>query len=93
MTHRVDRLRPKLVRDLIFIKHISYHLNESTVLSFGHAILLRSIRGRKLMLDAFFIKKVFYLSVLEFGAVVTSYLLFFGIKFILCPSQKNFSTS
>jgi hypothetical protein len=42
-------------RGLVFIKHGSCHLDESMVLLFGHPILLRSIRGRKLMLDAFFI--------------------------------------
>jgi hypothetical protein len=40
------------------------------------------------MLDALFIYKVFYLSVLELGVIVTSYLLYFGIKLILCPSQE-----
>jgi hypothetical protein len=55
MTRRVDRFRQKLIRGLVFIKHGSYHLGESTVLSFIHPNLLRSIRGRKLMLNAFFI--------------------------------------
>jgi hypothetical protein len=35
------------------------------------------------MLDAFFIKTIFYLSVLELGAIVTSNLLDFSIKLIL----------
>jgi hypothetical protein len=78
MTCRVDRLRPKLVPGLVFIKHGSLHLYESTVLSFGHSILL-SVESQKLMIDTFFIKKVFYLSVLKFGVVVTSNLLYFGI--------------
>jgi hypothetical protein len=86
MTRYVDCLRPKLIRGLVFIKHGYYHLDESTVLPFGHPILLRSIRGQKLMIDVFFIYKIFYLSVLEFGVIVTSYLLYFGLKFILCPS-------
>jgi hypothetical protein len=55
MTRRVDHLRPKPIRGLVFIMHGSYHLDESTVLRFDHPILLRSIRGQKLMLDAFFI--------------------------------------
>jgi hypothetical protein len=37
------------------------------------------------MLDDFFIEKVFYLSALEFGAIVTSNLFDFSIKLILCP--------
>jgi hypothetical protein len=40
------------------------------------------------MLDAFFIKEVFYLSVFELGAVVTSNLLCLGIKRVLCLSQE-----
>jgi hypothetical protein len=40
------------------------------------------------MLDAFFIKEVFYLCVIELGAIVSSYLLYFGIKLILCHSQE-----
>jgi hypothetical protein len=88
MTRRVDRLRPKLVRGLVFTKHGSCHLYESTVLPFSHPILLRSIGSQKLMLDAIFISKVLYLSVLEFDAVVTCNLLYFGIKLILCPFQE-----
>jgi hypothetical protein len=55
MTPRVDRLRPKLVRGLVFIKHGSCHLYESMVLPFGYPILLRGIGSQKLILDAFFI--------------------------------------
>jgi hypothetical protein len=40
------------------------------------------------MLDAFFIKIVFYLSVLELGTVVTSNLLNFSIKLTLCSLQE-----
>jgi hypothetical protein len=40
------------------------------------------------MLDAFFIKEVFYLSILEIGAIITSNLLDLGIKLILCHSQE-----
>jgi hypothetical protein len=40
------------------------------------------------MFDAFFIKKVFYLSVLELGVIVTSNLLDLDIKLILFPSQE-----
>jgi hypothetical protein len=88
MTCRVDCLHAKSVRGLVFIKHGSCHLYESSVLPFGHPILLRGIGGQKLMLDAFFIKKVFDLSVLELGVVVTSNLLDLGIKLVLCPSQE-----
>jgi hypothetical protein len=40
------------------------------------------------MLGAFLIKIIFNLSVLEFGAIVTSYLLDLGIKLILSPLQE-----
>jgi hypothetical protein len=40
------------------------------------------------MLDAFFIKKVLYLCVLELGAIATSNLLDLDIKLVLCLSQK-----
>jgi hypothetical protein len=40
------------------------------------------------MLDAFFIKDVLYLSVSELGVIITSNLLYLGIKFILCPFQE-----
>jgi hypothetical protein len=88
MTCRFDHLLPKPIRGLVFIKHGSCHLYESTVLPFDHSILLRGIESRKLIFDAFFLQKVFYLSFLKFGAIVTFYLLYFGIKFIFCHSQK-----
>jgi hypothetical protein len=40
------------------------------------------------MLDAFFIYIVFYLSVLEFGVIITSNLIDFSIKFILYSLQE-----
>jgi hypothetical protein len=43
MTYCVDCLCPKLIRGLLFIKHSSCHLYESTILLFGHPILLRGI--------------------------------------------------
>jgi hypothetical protein len=83
----VDRLHPKPVRSLVLIKPGSYHLNESPILPFGHPILLWSVGGRKLMLDAFFIKIVFYLSIFEL-APITSNFLDFSIKFILRSIQE-----
>jgi hypothetical protein len=40
------------------------------------------------MFDAFFTKKVLYLSVLELGANVTSNLFDLSIKLILCSLQE-----
>jgi hypothetical protein len=93
MTCRMDPLYPKPVRGLVFIKRGSCHLYESLVLPFGHPILLRSIGSQKLMLDAFFIKEVFYSSVLELGVIVTSNFLDLGIKLILCPFEELLYTS
>jgi hypothetical protein len=45
MTCRIDRLHLKLVGSLVLIKHGSYHLYESSILSFGHLILLWSVGG------------------------------------------------
>jgi hypothetical protein len=84
MTCRNDRLRPKPTRSLVLIKHGFCHLDECPILPFGYPILLRIIGSQKLMLDAFFVKKVFYLSVLELSAIVTSNFIDFSIKFILC---------
>jgi hypothetical protein len=84
MTCQVNRLGPKLVESLVLIKHGSYHLYKSPILLFDHPILLRSVGGQKLMLDTFFIKIIFHLSVLKLGVIVTSNSLDFSIKFILC---------
>jgi hypothetical protein len=89
MTSRVNRLGPKQFGSLVFIKHDSCHLYESVILPFGQRILLWSVGGQKLMLDAFFIKVVFHLSVLKFGAIITPNLFDLSIKFILC-SLKEF---
>jgi hypothetical protein len=93
MTCCIDRLRPKLVRGLVFIKHGSCHLYESLVLPFDHPIFLWSLGCEKHLLDAFFIKKVFYLSVLEFSAIVTSNLLDHGVKLVCALFKNLFSTS
>jgi hypothetical protein len=88
MTYRVERLGPKLVGSLVLIKHGSCHLYESSILPFGHHILLRSVGGEKLMFDTLFIKIIFHLSVLKLGAIVTSNSLDFSIKFTLCSLQE-----
>jgi hypothetical protein len=84
----IDCLCPKSIRSLVLIKHDSFHFYESSIIPFGHPILLWSVRGQKLMLDVFFIKIVFYLSVLELGAIITYNPLDFSIKLILCSLQE-----
>jgi hypothetical protein len=75
MTCGVDCFGPIVVRSLVFIKHYTCHVNESMVLSLNHPILLRGIWSQKFMLDALLMKKLFNVSVAEFGAIVTSHLL------------------
>jgi hypothetical protein len=88
MTCRIDHLHPKSVGSLVLIKHDSCHLYKSYILSFSHPILLWSVGGQKIMLNTFFIKIVFYLSVLELGVIITSNPFDFSIKFILCSLQE-----
>jgi hypothetical protein len=88
ITCRINRLHPKPVGSFILIKHGSCHLYKSSILYFGHPVLLWSVGGQKLMLDAFFIKIVFHLSVLELGVIITSNPLNFSIKLILCSLQE-----
>jgi hypothetical protein len=47
MTRRVDHLHSKSVGSLVLVKHGSCHLYESSISSYGHPILLRSIGGLK----------------------------------------------
>jgi hypothetical protein len=88
VTHHVNSFDPKAVGGFVLIKHCPCRLNESHILSFGHPILLWSIGCKKFMLDAFMIKIIFNLSVLELGAIVTPYFLDLGVKLILSPLQE-----
>jgi len=54
------------------IKHRSGHLDESSVLALGDAILLRCIRSRELMCDAKGIQIEVETIVLELSAIVAS---------------------
>jgi hypothetical protein len=88
ITCRVGCLHSKLVRCPVLIKHGSFYLYKSPVLPFGHPILSKSI-GRALMIDPFIIKEVFYLSVFELGAIITSNFFDLDIKLILYRSQRT----
>src|SRR6185437_13432963 len=83
MTRRIDCFRPKLIRDLVFIKHCSCGFYESSILPLNNSILLRCVWYRELMTNSFFIMIFFYVGVLEFGAIVTSYFLDLGFKLVL----------
>jgi hypothetical protein len=88
MTRCVDSFDQKMIACLVLIKHCPYRLNESPILPFGHPILLWSIGCQKFMIDALLIKIIFNLSVLQLGAIVTSYLLDLSIKHILSSLQE-----
>jgi hypothetical protein len=88
MTCHVDSFGPKAIGGFVLIKYYPCRLNGSPILSFCHPILLWSTGCQKLMLDAFLIKIIFNLSILELGAIVTPYLLGLGIKLILSPLQE-----
>ncbi|PVH66206.1 hypothetical protein PAHAL_1G178200 [Panicum hallii] len=55
MTCRVDCFRPKLIRDLVFIKHCPCGFNESSIFPFNNSILLWSIWNGEFMTNALFI--------------------------------------
>src|SRR3954465_5471743 len=72
VTGSVDCFSPPYERNVVFSKHRSSHLDESSVLPFNDAIFLRCIWSRELMSDSHLIEEFLYASVLEFGAVVAS---------------------
>jgi hypothetical protein len=85
----VNRLRPKLIRCLVLIKHGPRHIQESSILSLHNTVLLRCVGRRELMLDALLLKKSFNLRVLELRSIVASNLLDSQFELILSPSQKS----
>ena len=85
----VNRLRPKSIRCLVFLKHGPCHIQKSSILSLHNTILLRCVGRRELMFDALLLKKAFDLRVLELRPVVASYLLDSQSELILNPSQES----
>jgi hypothetical protein len=71
----VNRLRPKLIQCLVFLKHGPRHIHKSSILSLHNTVLLRCVGRRELLLDALLLKKSFNLIILEF--VPLSLLIFF----------------
>jgi hypothetical protein len=71
----VNRLRPKSIRCLVFVKHGPCHIQKSYILSLHNIVLLRCVGRRELMLDALLLKKSFILRVLELRSIVASNLL------------------
>jgi uncharacterized membrane protein len=70
----VHSFRPKPLRRLVLSKHCSRHVNQCPVLPLYHTILLWCVGSRELVLDAFFLKKLFDLEIIELGPVVAPYL-------------------
>jgi hypothetical protein len=85
----VNRLHPKLIQSLVLIKHGPCHIQESSILSLHHTILLKCVGRRELMLDALLLKKAFNLRVLELCSIVASNLLDCQSELILSPSQES----
>ena len=70
----VHRFRPKPLRRLVLSKHCSRHVDECSVLPLYDINLLWCVGSEELMLDAFLLKILFYLKVLELRSIITSYL-------------------
>jgi hypothetical protein len=71
----VNRLRPKPIQCLVFVKHGPSHIQKSSILSLHNTVLLRCVGRRELMLDALLLKKSFNLRVLELRSIIASNLL------------------
>jgi hypothetical protein len=92
MTRRADSFSPKVAQKRSEVLYSSSIILADSMrfLFFVSAtpILLWSIEYQKFMLDAFMIKILFNLSVLELGVIVISHLLDLGIKLILSSLQE-----
>ena len=67
----VNGFRRELPWSLVLIKHRSGHLNKSSLLALGDAILLRCVRSKELMSDTHGIQVKVEAGVLGLCAVVT----------------------
>jgi hypothetical protein len=83
MARCIYSFRPKLLRRYVLPKHCPRHVNEGPVLSLYYTILLWCVGSGELMLDAFFLKKFFYLKILKFRSIVAHDLLHLELKLIL----------
>jgi hypothetical protein len=83
MASCIYSFRPKPPRPLVFFKHCPRHVDEWLVLPFYYNILLWRVGCGELMLDAFLLKILFQLKILEFRSIVTPDLLHFELKLIL----------
>jgi hypothetical protein len=81
----VHSFRPKSLGRLEFSKHRSCHVDERPILPLYHTVLLCCIGSGELMFDAFLLKILLHLQILEFGPVVAPYLFLLELKFVLSP--------
>jgi hypothetical protein len=79
----VHSFRPKSLRRLELSKHRPRHVDKRPVLPLYHTILLWCVGSGELVLDAFLLKVLLHLQILELGHVVASYLFHLELKFIL----------
>jgi hypothetical protein len=64
---------------------ISVPQNKRPVLPLYHTILMWCVGSGELVLDAFLLKILLHLQILELGPVVASYLFHLELKFVLSP--------
>jgi hypothetical protein len=83
MASRIHIFWPKTLWHLVFSMHHPCHVDEHSVLPLYYTILLWHVGSRELMLDAFLLKILLYLKILEFKSIVAPDLLYLKLKFIL----------
>jgi hypothetical protein len=72
----VHSFRPKPLGRLELSKHRSRHVDKRPVLSLYHTVLLWCVGSGELVLDAFLLKILLNLQILELGPVVAPYLFY-----------------
>jgi hypothetical protein len=77
MESRIHVFQPKPFWCLVLSKHRSCHVNEHPVLPLHYIILLWCVGSGELMLDAFLLKILFLLKVLELRSIIAPYLIYF----------------
>jgi hypothetical protein len=67
-----NSIGPKAPRSPMLIEHRPSHLNQSTVLSFCHSILLRNTHGRELLINTILKTKLIKRGIPELNPIVTA---------------------
>jgi hypothetical protein len=81
-----SQLPTKTARRLELSKHRSRHVDKCLVLPLYHTVLLWCVGSGELVLDAFLLKKLLDLKILELGPIVAPYLFNLKLNLILSPS-------